>query len=233
MVDPNPIDKLPASIKRKLRRQAQPKWVPPMLATLVPEPFSRKGWLFEPKLDGERCLALRSGANIQLWSRNQKQLNDKYPELVKAFRKEKAERFAVDGEVVAFDGSVTSFAKLQQRMQVVHPSEELVRRIPVFIYTFDLLHYNGYDTRRLPLRDRKALLRKALEFSDPLRFTEHRETEGERYYREACRKNWEGIMAKNADSVYVSARSRDWLKVKCTREQEFVIGGDTEPKGHR
>jgi DNA ligase D-like protein (predicted ligase) len=118
-------------------------------------------------------------------------------------------------------------------MQVSHPSDELKHQVPVWVYIFDLLHFDGYDTRRLPLRNRKAMLCEALDFTDPLRFTEHRETDGERYYREACRRGWEGIMAKNADSLYVSARSRDWLKFKCTRDQEFVIGGYTDPKGHR
>ena len=233
MASRNLLDELPPNVKVKLRRSARPKWVAPMLATLVDEPFSRAGWLFEPKLDGERCLALRSGRNIQLLSRNQKELNDKYPELLRAFRNQETERFAVDCEIVTFDGNVTSFARLQQRMQVRHPSEELRRKVPVWIYVFDLLHLDGYDTRRLPLHNRKQLLRKAVDFADPVRFTEHRETEGERYYQEACRKGWEGIVAKKADSLYVSARSREWLKFKCTREQEFVVGGFTDPKGHR
>jgi DNA ligase D-like protein (predicted ligase) len=204
-----------------------------MLATLTEERFSRKGWLFETKFDGERCLALRCGSDVQLWSRNQNQLNDRYPELVTAFRKQKRERFAVDGEIVAFEGDVSSFSKLQLRMQVRHPSEELRREVPVLMYVFDLLHFDGYDTRQLPLYSRKGLLRKAIDYKDPVRFTEHRETEGEAYYREACRKRWEGIIAKNGESIYVSRRTRDWLKFKCTKEQEFVIGGYTDPKGHR
>lgn len=229
----NPIGELPAHLRARLRPSAHPRWIPPMLATLVDEPFSRKGWLFEPKLDGERCLAIRSGAYVQLFSRNEMQLNDKYPELVAAFHKQKSARFVVDGEIVAFEEGVTSFAKLQPRMQVRHPSEELLRSVPVWIYLFDLLHLDGYDTRQLPLRYRKELLQNALDFQDPLRFTEDRETEGEAYYRDACRKGWEGVVAKNADSVYVSRRSRDWLKFKCVKEQEFVIGGYTEPQGNR
>jgi bifunctional non-homologous end joining protein LigD len=233
MWNENPINELPDNVRAQLRRSAHPHWVTPMLATLLPQPFSREGWLFEPKLDGERCLALRSGVRIQLLSRNHKQLNDKYPELVTAFRNQNASRFAVDGEIVTFDRGITSFAELQKRMQVRHPSEELRRTIPVRIYAFDLLHLEGYDTRRLPLRNRKELLRKSLDFKEPVCFTEHRETKGEVYYQEACRRGWEGIMAKNADSVYVSSRSREWLKFKCTKEQEFVIGGYTEPRGHR
>lgn len=204
-----------------------------MLATLVAEPFSLEGWFFEPKLDGERCLALRDGAELRLFSRNQKLLNEKYPELVTAFGKQKLQRFAVDGEIVTFDGGVTSFSKLQQRMQVRHPSEELLRRIPVWIYLFDLLYLDGCDTRQVPLRYRKELLWQALDFHGPICFTEHRETEGEAYLKQACKKRWEGILEKNSQSVYVSRRSREWLKVKCGREQEFVIGGYTDPKGHR
>jgi ATP-dependent DNA ligase len=161
------------------------------------------------------------------------QLNDKYPELVTAFHNQKSARFAVDGEIVALDGGVTSFAKLQKRMQVRHPSEELRRTIPVWIYVFDLLHLEGYDARRLPLRNRKELLRKTLDFKAPVCFTEHRETKGEVYYREACHRGWEGIVAKKADSAYVSGRPRDWLKFKCTKEQKSVIGGYTDSKGGR
>src|SRR6267143_3667455 len=88
---------------------ACPKWVSPMLATLVAQPFSQKGWLFEPKFDGERCLALRCGTDIQLLSRNRKRLNDRYPELVAAFGAQRAERFSVDGEIVTYEGGITSF----------------------------------------------------------------------------------------------------------------------------
>jgi DNA ligase D-like protein (predicted ligase) len=204
-----------------------------MLATLTHQPFSRDGWLFEPKLDGERCLVFRNGNDIRLFSRNRKSLNLKYPELTEAFRDQKTAYFIVDGEIVTFERGITSFAKLQPRMQVERPPAELRRKIPVWFYAFDLLYFASYDTRQVPLRYRKELLRKALDFSNPLHFTEYRETEGEGYYRKACSKRWEGVIAKNGDSVYVSQRSRNWLKLKCVYEQEFVIGGYTEPKGHR
>src|SRR5438552_3404110 len=217
----------------KLPAESKPGWVSPMLATLSDSAFSRTRWLFEPKFDGVRCLALRSGHDIQLLSRNQKRLNDKYPELVDAFRAQRPDAFAVDGEIVTFEGAVTSFAKLPQRMQLARPSEEVRRRIPVWFYAFDLLHLDGKNIRHLPLRERKALLEKVLDFRDPLRFTEHRETSGEPYFQEACRKGWEGIIAKDGDSVYASGRSADWLKFKCLNEQEFVVGGYTDPKGSR
>jgi DNA ligase D-like protein (predicted ligase) len=204
-----------------------------MLATLTNERFSRKGWLFEPKLDGERCLVFRQRSELRLYSRNRKRLNEKYPEITAAFLRQDIDSFIGDGEIVTFKDGVTSFSKLQQRMQIEHPSADLLRRVPVWIYLFDLLYLNQYDTRRVPLRFRKNLLRKTFDFRDALRFTQHRQTEGEAYYREACRNRWEGVIAKNGDSEYVSRRTRDWLKFKCVNEQEFVIGGYTEPQGNR
>jgi bifunctional non-homologous end joining protein LigD len=229
----NPLNGLPTEAKARLRKITQPTWVAPMLATLTDERFSREGWLFEPKWDGERCLVFRHGYELGLFSRNRKRLDEKYPEITAAFQRQKTDSFIADGEIVTFKDGVTSFAKLQQRMQVEHPTAELLRRVPVWLYLFDLLYLGHYDTRQIPLRYRKEVLRKTFDFRDSLRFTEHRETEGEVYYREACRKGWEGVIAKNMDSVYVSRRTRDWLKFKCIQEQEFVIGGYTDPRGNR
>jgi DNA ligase D-like protein (predicted ligase) len=229
----NPLDELPAGAKIRLRKQAQPGWVAPMLATLTDERFSREGWLFEPKWDGERCLAFRRGIDLNLFSRNRIQLNAKYPEVVEAVYQQQAASFIADGEIVTFKDGITSFAKLQARMQVKHPSAALLRKVPVWFYLFDLLYLDRYDIRQVPLRYRKEVLRKAFDFQGTLRFTEHRETEGEAYYRKACQRGEEGVIAKNGDSVYVSKRTRDWLKFKCRQEQEFVIGGYTDPRGTR
>jgi len=103
----------------------------------------------------------------------------------------------------------------------------------VWFYLFDLLYLDRYDIRQVPLRYRKEVLRNAFDFQGSLRFTEHIKTEGEAYYRGACQKGWEGVIAKNGDSVYVSRRTREWLKFKCKQEQEFVIGGYTDPRGCR
>jgi DNA ligase D-like protein (predicted ligase) len=204
-----------------------------MLATLTDEVFSRQGWLFEPKWDGERCLAFRRGRELNLFSRNRVRLNEKYPEVVEAIHQQETTSFIVDGEIVTFDGAITSFEKLQARMQVRHPSADLIRKAPVWFYLFDLLYLDCYDIRQVPLRYRKQVLRNAFDFQGSLRFTEHLETEGEDYYRRACQKGWEGIIAKNGASVYVSRRTRNWLKFKCKQEQEFVIGGYTEPRRSR
>ena len=183
---------------------------------------------------GRRALpAFRRGGDLRLFSRNRILLNDKYPEITTALDRQEAASFITDGEIVTFKNGITSFAKLQERMQVAHPSPDLLRRVPVWLYLFDLLYLDRYDTRQLPLRCRKTLLNKAFAFRGSLRFTDHRDTEGEAYYREACREGWEGLIAKNGDSVYVSRRTRDWLKFKCIKEQEFVVGGYTEPRGSR
>ncbi|MDB5606194.1 MAG: putative ATP-dependent ligase [Bradyrhizobium sp.] len=227
------LDGLPADAKARIRNRAQPSWITPMLATLTNEVFSRRGWLFEPKWDGERCLAFRRGRDLNLFSRNRIRLNEKYPEVVEAIYQQQTTSFIVDGEIVTFDGEITSFAKLQGRMQVKHPSADLIRKVPIWFYVFDLLYLDRYDIRQVPLRYRKQVLRNIFNFQGSLRFTEHRKTEGEDYYRRACRKGWEGIIAKEGASVYVSRRTRDWLKFKCKQEQEFVIGGYTDPRGSR
>jgi bifunctional non-homologous end joining protein LigD len=233
MTDYKMLDRLPAAAQTKLLKRAQPSWIAPMLATLTNERFSRKGWLFEPKWDGERCLAFRHGRTLSLFSRNRKALNDKYPEIAAVLYHQKIDTFIADGEIVTFEDGITSFAKLQERMQVQHPSADLIRRIPACLCLFDLLYLDRYDIRRVPLRYRKQLLRNSFDFQNALRFTEHRETEGQAYYLKACRSGWEGVIAKDGDSLYVSRRTRDWLKFKCRQEQELIIGGYTDPHGGR
>jgi DNA ligase D-like protein (predicted ligase) len=103
----------------------------------------------------------------------------------------------------------------------------------VFLYVFDLLWLDGHDVRGLELRARKRLLRDALSWEDPLRLTSHRNRDGEAMFADACRRGWEGVIAKRADSTYRDTRSRDWLKFKCEAGQELVIGGFTAPRGSR
>ncbi|MGQ9572225.1 MAG: non-homologous end-joining DNA ligase [Dehalococcoidia bacterium] len=227
------LDSLSRQARERLRKREQPSWTAPMLATLTHDYFSDPGWIFERKLYGERCLAFRKGKEVRLLSRNRKELNDTYPELVEALREQEADDFIVDGEIVAFEGNRTSFSRLQQRMELRDPEEAVKTGVAVYYYLFDLLYLDGHDTTQLDLRDRKMLLKRVLSFKEPLRFTAHRNTKGEAYHEEACRKGWEGIIAKRADSKYVHSRSRDWLKFKCVNEQEFVVGGYTDPKGSR
>jgi bifunctional non-homologous end joining protein LigD len=229
----SPLESLSPRAKERLRRCPQPAWVAPMLAVLTDRRFSGKDWIFERKLDGERCLAFRRGQELRLLSRRQQLLNSSYPELVDAFLAQSRDGFIADGEVVAFEGRQTSFARLQQRMHVRDPERARQSGVPIFYYLFDLLYLDDHDTTQLELRDRKVLLRRAFSFGDPLRYLRYRNSEGEAHYREACRRGWEGVIAKRATATYQHRRSRDWLKFKCGSEQEFVIGGYTDPKGSR
>ena len=207
-------------------------WQQPTLATLTSERFSDRAWVYERKLDGVRVLAGRDGGEPQLWSRNHKRVDTAYPELVDALR-EHADRFVLDGEVVAFEGNRTSFARLQNRIHLSSARAARMTGVRIYYYAFDLLALGGYDLTRLPLRTRKRLLRECFEFADPLRFSAHRSGDGEDFYRQACARGWEGLIAKRADRPYRGGRSRDWLKFKCVSDQEFVVGGFTDPQGAR
>jgi bifunctional non-homologous end joining protein LigD len=205
----------------------------PELATLTQDRFSDPAWIFERKLDGERCLAFRSWKRVRLMTRNQKEDTSTYPEITQALSAQKAGDFIIDGEIVAFEGSQTRFARLQQRLGVRHPGPDLLAEVPVCFYIFDVLWADGRDLRPLPLRERKRILRDLLAFDGPLCFTEHKDADGEAYFRQACASGWEGLIAKRADAPYHAGRSRDWLKFKCESGQEFVIGGFTDPQGSR
>jgi bifunctional non-homologous end joining protein LigD len=199
--------------------------IEPMKAVLSDSPFSDPDWIFERKLDGIRCIAIKDRSGVSLMSRTARRMNDQFPEIARALEREPVEDFVADGEIVAFAGGITSFERLQQRAR---------EHVPTFLYLFDLPRLDGDDLRPLPLRERKLRLRRSLKFEGPIRFNPHRNGEqGEQLYREACRKGLEGVIAKRADSPYRGSRSRDWLKLKCHAEQELVIGGFTAPKGSR
>jgi DNA ligase D-like protein (predicted ligase) len=195
-----------------------------MKAVLTDDRFDDPDWIYERKLDGIRCVAIRDGGPTRLLSRNDLSLNQRYPEVAQALDAQDARQFVVDGEVVALDRGQTSFAKLAARGH---------HDVPVYLYLFDILWLDGRDVRDLPLRVRKRLLRDALTFGGPLRLVPHRNGDGVAYFEQACRKGWEGLIAKRADSRYVSTRSKDWLKFKCAQGQELVVGGFTAPQGAR
>lgn len=230
---PSVLESLAADERRQLRRSSQPRRLEPMKATLAKEPFDDGRWIFERKLDGVRCLAYRDGDRVTLRSRTAHELGRSYPEVVDGIAAQPCTDFVVDGEIVAFEGRVTSFARLQGRMQLTDPDAARRTGIEVFLYTFDLIHIDGHDVRELPLRTRKALLRRALSFEGPIRYVTHRNGAGTESFRDACARGLEGIIGKRAASTYRSARSRDWLKFKCLAEQELVVGGFTAPKGSR
>ncbi|KAA9149335.1 ATP-dependent DNA ligase [Amycolatopsis acidicola] len=204
-----------------------------MLATLTQRRFSSEDWLFERKLDGVRAICSRAGGDPVLWSRNHKDISASYPEIVEALAKCGGTHFVADGELVAFDGQQTSFARLQQRLHLTDRNRIEATGVQAYYYLFDLLVFDNSDATSLPLRQRKQLLHKAFDWEDPLRHSNHRNGDGEEYFRYACAHGWEGLIAKRADAPYRPGRSADWLKFKCVRDQGFVVGGYTAPGGSR
>ncbi|MFR0354929.1 non-homologous end-joining DNA ligase [Streptomyces sediminimaris] len=231
------LDSLPGE-QRRLLRTARPGAelaARPMLATLSDRrDFSGDDdWVFERKLDGVRLLAVRDGERATVFSRSGRRLDDTYPEIVRALADQPRTDFTVDGEVVAFRRGRTDFGRLQQRMGLTRPEDIEAAGVAVTYYVFDLLRLEGADLTRLPLRTRKSLLRRALTYRPPLRMTPHRNEGGAELLAASCDRGWEGLIAKRADADYQPRRSRDWLKLKCSRGQEFVVGGFTEPAGSR
>ena len=224
---------LPKEIRKRMQKRGMPNWMEPMLATLADEPFSDPDWIYERKFDGERCLTFKEAGNVRLLSRNRKALNMHYPDLVEVLAQNLPGAVVVDGEVVAFEGNVTSFSRLQDRMHIQDPQQARRSGVGVYYYLFDILYLDGYDLTQVPQRKRKAILKSAIDYQERLRYTTHRNQDGEGYFREACQKGWEGIIAKDAKSPYQHKRSRHWLKFKCVQEQEFVVGGFTDPQGAR
>ncbi|MGP3977028.1 non-homologous end-joining DNA ligase [Streptomyces sp. 8N114] len=230
------LDTLPGD-QRALLRRAPPGATPaeqPMRAELSDRrDFSAGGWIFERKLDGVRALAVREDGHERLLSRTGRRVDATYPEIVDALAAQTRSDFTVDGEIVAFAHGRTDFARLQQRMQLSTERQARASGVAITYYVFDLLRLDGMDLTRLPLRTRKSLLRRALDFRAPLRFTTHRNEGGRQLLDEACAHGWEGLIAKRADGRYLPRRSPDWLKLKCASGQELVIGGFTEPAGTR
>jgi bifunctional non-homologous end joining protein LigD len=216
-----------------LRHQSMPEWISPMLATLVKHPFSDPAWIYETKLDGQRSLLFKRGDSVRLMTRNRKDRTSHYPDLWGTALHAIPADLIADGEIVAFDGDRTSFSRLQERMQNPRPSPAQVAALPVFYYLFDLLWLDRFDLTSVPLTSRKNVLREAVAFEDPLRYSDHLEEDGELAFRAACERGWEGLIAKRAASPYIPGRSRDWLKFKCVLEQEFVVVGWTDPQGSR
>jgi bifunctional non-homologous end joining protein LigD len=224
------------SALRSLKPSPLPRFVPPMLCTLISQPFDDSNWIFEPKFDGQRVLGRFDGHKVQLLSRYGHDDTLWFPEIPLALKENLSSPALVDGEIVSLDKKGKSeFRMLQQRFHLRDP-QEIARRakqFPACFYIFDLLYTARYDIRSLPLIERKKLLRETVKWSERIRCTEFTPRNGGRLFREACRRGEEGIIGKRLASSYVSRRSRDWIKVKCINRQEFVIGGFTDPRHSR
>ena len=190
-------------------------------------------WLLERKFDGERCVARKRGGDVRLESRTGKDLTGTYPEVRAALGTQRARELLVDGEVVAFQGDQTSFSRLQQRLGTTAPSPQQMAAYPVVYCVFDVLEIDGEVLTQLPLDERRARLIRAIRPSAALQLSESWRDNAQRRFDKACKSGWEGLIAKRAGAPYVSGRSKDWLKLKCVWEQEFVIGGYTDPTGSR
>jgi bifunctional non-homologous end joining protein LigD len=202
--------------------------IAPMMATLVPEPFHRTGWVFEEKYDGIRALAYRRGTAVGLISRNFQDLTAGFSEIVAALKALPGKDFILDGEIVALDRQgVSRFQLLQQR-----GTADLIR--PVYA-VFDCLEQDGVTLLKRPLAERRRALLSILPRRRGVLLPSRRlAPDGLKAYRSAQQLGWEGIIAKDDAAPYEPGRrSPSWLKVKVRKESEFVIGGYTAPKGGR
>jgi bifunctional non-homologous end joining protein LigD len=213
--------------------EKMPSWAPPMLATLTEKRFSDPDWIYEEKFDGIRCLAYKKKGQVFLYSRNHKLLNSAFPELVEKVKTISKEDFIIDGEIVVYAKGKSSFSKLQNRLNVLDVSRVKGKPPSLTYYVFDCLFSGSKDWRGLPLLERKQVLKESFFLNRQVRHVPYIREKGKEYYQTAKRRGWEGIIAKRATSLYLSKRSRDWLKFKVSKAQEFVIGGYTDPQGKR
>jgi len=231
-----------AAIRQRLeglgapRREVTARRQPFMLATLGERVPSGKDWLCEIKFDGVRVLAARRGALVELYGRSGQVITGRYPDLVRTLLALRVDHFVIDGEIVARDPSGRpSFQRLQPRMALTDPREieSAAARIPVEGAFFDCVGLEGHDLRHLPLTQRKECLRMLVPPLGPVHYVDHVMEHGDAFLEAAAEARLEGIVAKRASSAYTGGRSRDWIKVKCQRRAEFVIGGYTDPQGTR
>jgi bifunctional non-homologous end joining protein LigD len=215
------------------RRAAQPKEFGPQLATLTNQVPEGDGWLHELKFDGYRILAHIEGARkVRLISRNGKDWTARFRVVADAISDLPLKAGLLDGEVVALDnGGVSNFQRLQNSLKTGNDAS-------LVYYVFDAPYLDGYDLTNVPLLQRKEVLARVVHSAHPkndgrVRYSDHIEGHGAHVLQRACQSGMEGIIAKRAEGVYHQFRTPDWLKIKCTKQQEFVIGGYTKPEGSR
>src|SRR5277367_2795655 len=224
-VKPSPVPFSPSGLPGK--KEALPGFVSPQLASEAAAPPVGEHWVHELKLDGYRVQAhIDKAGKVRLYTRSGLDWTHRMPSIAREVGKLSVEGAVLDGEVVVLsaDGQ-SSFAALQAAF------EEGAKH-PLTYFVFDLLHLNGHNLRQQPLTERKEILAQMLESladQGTVRLGQHIQTEGKPIFEEACRLGAEGIVSKRSDSAYVSGRSKSWLKIKCDRRQEFVVGGFTKP----
>ena len=223
----SPSDKLEDIDLSDAREAPMPHNLRPMLATLVDEPFERKGWIFEIKWDGYRGIAEVGRGSLRLYSRNLLSFNERFPPIVEELPQIGVE-VVLDGEIVVVDADgVSQFQLLQNYLRN--------RQGRLVYYVFDILWVEGHDLMGLPLTRRKEILTKVLPPNlTYIIYSDYIEEQGTALFRQALERRLEGVVAKKADSPYrPGIRGRDWLKMRVSLRQEMVIGGWTEPRGGR
>jgi len=231
-----------AGVREELERLGAPRQevrasaVKLMLAETAERAFTDPAWLFELKHDGFRVLAEREGGDPRLVYRRGSDATGTYPDVARAVSALPFGDLVLDGEVVVLDEEGRpSFQRLQRRAQQRRTADiqRAALEMPATYYAFDLLGFEGFDLRPLPLVERKRLLQTVLPRAGPVRFLDHIEGEGEAFYAEVSRLKLEGLIAKRKDAPYRSGRSPYWLKLRTERADDFAIVGFTEPQGTR
>ena len=223
-------DKMPAGVVRT----QFPEGLPVALAELGKKPFTDPRWLFEVKWDGVRVLVYVQGATVRVFSRSGREVTKEFPEIQELSGQMRANTAVLDGEVVVLDSQgLSNFHTLQDRLGVENPSLALREKAPISCYFFDLLYLQGFDVRKVPLLERKELLKNAFLANEIFRYSEHQVEHGEALFREAQKYGVEGIVAKKIDSLYSGNRTPNWIKLKVVNEIDAVVAGWTEPRRSR
>src|SRR5246500_3293495 len=211
-----------------------PRDVSVTLAKIADKVFSDPNWLFEIKWDGIRTIALVENGGVRLFSRTKRDVTAEFPEFQDLAKHLRAGTAILDGEIVTLDANGRSdFQKLQNRFGVTKPSQRLIQQVPLTYYLFDVLYCNGFDVRKVPLMQRKELLRQILRGENRVRYSEHQLEKGKELYAAAEKQGLEGIVGKQIESPYTGNRTSSWLKFKIVNELDAVIVGWTAPRRTR
>ena len=206
-------------IQLTLPKKPFPKIIYPQLTTLVDKPPLGKQWLHEIKFDGYRLLAFKKGSHVLLLTRNQHDWTNKFKNMANAISKLPIAHLILDGEALVLDENQHSdFQRLQK---AIKDQDQMI-----YYYIFDLLYYDQFATTALPLWQRKKILQTLLStHTGILRYSDHIQGSGIDIYKKSCQAGLEGIVSKDRNSLYSQRRDTHWLKIKCIKRQEFVIGG--------
>lgn len=231
------LEEKPDSVNKPLKKKpklnlptaSMPNKIDPQLATLVTMPPETDNWLHELKFDGYRMIAFKNGDNVRLMTRNQNNWTTKFKNIADAVKKLPVDNLILDGEIVMLNESnKPDFQLLQNSLKQKNTHDFIY-------YIFDIIYYDKYKLSNVPLIKRKEILKNIISENDDqaLRFSSYAIGSGKKIFAKSCQMGMEGIISKAIDSSYQEKRTKTWLKIKCIKRQEFVIGGYTKPKGAR